>query len=77
MKLLHGANHVSHMLDHVNGTNFPERIVGKRKREVIQVRDCVGICVDISVNADRPGMFFYAATDIENGKRQTIPANIS
>src|SRR5258708_7908365 len=37
MELLHGANHVVHMLDYVNGRQPVERTIGKRVRESIQI----------------------------------------
>ena len=49
MKLLHRADHVSHVFNHVNGPDLAKGTVYEREREVVQVRDHVGAGIWIPV----------------------------
>ena len=64
MEFLYEANYVSDVLNHVNGAYFAERIVAKRKGDVVKVGDDIGVRIRVSINADRAGIFFDAAADI-------------
>ncbi len=64
MELFHQADDVSNVLNDVNGPHFAERIVAKRKRDMVEVGDHIGGGVRISIQADRAGIFLDAAADI-------------
>lgn len=65
VELLHGADHVANVLDHMNRPDFGKRTVAKRKRIVVQICYNVGLCIWISINADRAWIFVDTATDVE------------
>src|SRR5215469_12298892 len=66
VKLLHGADHVGQVFDHVDGAHTPEGVVRERVGEAVEIADDVGGAGRIAVDADRAGIFFNAAADVEN-----------
>jgi hypothetical protein len=66
MKLLHGANHVGNVLDHVNRTQLGEGAVAKWVRKTVQVAQHIGAGVRVAIHADGAGVFVDSAADVEN-----------
>ena len=62
------ADDVGDMFDHVNGADFPESVIAKRKRIAVEICDDIRARVRIAIDADATGIFVDAAADIENGK---------
>ncbi len=49
VELFHRADHVRHMLNHMDRAHFAKCAVPERKRKVIQVRNHIGAGVRIAV----------------------------
>ena len=64
VELIHQANDVFDVFNHVNGAYFAERVVAKGKGNVIKVGNDIGIGVCVSINAYSAGIFFDPAADI-------------
>ena len=75
MKLLHRANDVRYMLDHVNGAYLVERAVAERIWKAVQVAQDICARVRIAVDPDRPRIFVDAAPHIEHARRLAIHAH--
>ena len=66
MELLHGANHVGNVLDHMHRAQLTEGAVAKWVRKTVQVAQHVGAGVRVAIHADGAGIFVDAASDVEN-----------
>lgn len=65
VELFHRSNHVRHVFDEVDGTNFAKRAVLERKREVVQIRNHVGIGVYVPIYSDCARIFIDPAADVK------------
>ena len=70
MELLHRANDVTQMFDHVNGRDAAEAIVGKGIWKFLQIGQNVGMARRIAVDADRSGLLADPAAHIEHKYRR-------
>jgi hypothetical protein len=68
MELFHGADHIRYVFDDVRGSDLAEGAVAEREWEMIQVRDYVGPCMPVPIQAYGAGVLVEAAADVENGK---------
>src|SRR5579862_2258199 len=66
MELLHGADHVRHVLDHMNSVQLGEGTVAKRVRKTVEIAKHVGACIRIAIHADGARVLVDAAADVEN-----------
>lgn len=65
VELLHCPNHIGDVFDDVNRSNFAERRISKRKREMIEVGDDIGVRVGISIKPNCAWMLLDAAPHVE------------
>ncbi len=66
VELLHGADHVVHVLDDVDGGEAVEGAVGEGVGETVEVGEHVGAAGGIAVDADGAGLFVDPAADVED-----------
>lgn len=66
MELFHGANDVRDVFDDMNCADLAERVIGKWKREMIEIRDDVSTRIQVAIKADCTGTLIYSAADIED-----------
>src|ERR1700733_13516592 len=65
VKLLHRADYVVQMLDHVDRRHPVERSIREWVGETIQIGQDVGLAGGIAVKSDRTGLLPYPAADVE------------
>ncbi len=70
MELLHGTDHVGHVLDNVDGPDFVEGVIAERVRKVVEIAKDVGARSGNAVDADRAGIFVNPTPNVENSRLQ-------
>jgi len=65
MKLLHAADDVRDVLDHVHGLQRVERRIAERVRDVVEVAQYVGAAGGIAIDTDRAWTLVDPAADVE------------
>ena len=70
VKLLHGADHVVHVLDDVDGGEPVEGAIGERVGEMVEVRQHIGTAGGIAIDSDGTGLLVDPAADIEDSFRR-------
>ena len=66
MELLHGADHIGDVFDHVHGAQVVEGVIAKRIGEAVEVAQNVGVGARIAIDAERTRIFVDAAADVED-----------
>src|ERR1017187_10045133 len=66
VKLLHGADHVGNVLDHMNGLEGVEGRIAKRVRKPVELAQHVGAAGRVAVYADRALSLVDPATDVKH-----------
>src|SRR5690349_16721197 len=72
VELLHGANHVLHVLDNVNRQHAVEAVIAERIRGAVEVAQHVGAARGIAVDADGTGPLVDPAADIQRSYASRI-----
>jgi len=67
MKLLHGADHILHVFNHVDSADLSEGAVAKGVRKAVEVGEDVGAAGGIAVETDGAGELVDAAPDVKDG----------
>ena len=65
MEFLYGPDDVRDMFDQVDRADFTKARVLKREREVIEIRDHVGIRVNVPINSDCARMLLDSTADVK------------
>ena len=66
MELLHGADHIGNMLDHMDRAQLTEGAVAKWVGKTVQIAQHVGAGVRVAIQADGAGVFIDTAPDVQN-----------
>src|SRR5450755_1499564 len=72
VELLHGADHVAHVLDGVDGRQPVERTVGERVGKAVEVRQHVGTAGGIAVDSDGAGLLVNPAAHVQRPHASAI-----
>src|SRR5439155_21128291 len=65
VELLHGADHVVHMLDHMDRKHAVEAVIAERIRGAVEIAQNVGAAGGIAVDADGARPLVDAAADVQ------------
>src|SRR5262245_37062727 len=68
MELLHRADHVGQVFDHVDGGDAIERAVAERVREAVEIGEDVGAARGIAVEAESARLLVNPAADVEDSQ---------
>jgi hypothetical protein len=66
VEFFHGADHILHVLNYMNGADLAESVIAERVGEAVEFGEDVGAGGGIAIDADGAGEFVDAASYVEN-----------